>query len=161
MSNNETVVGGTASVTVMGAPLIGGRTVYYKACDATGCGNELTVAIPDVTPAPVPTFGDPLRRIIGAHFALPNITAEMPSALTTTGAPLLLMWGIIYVAVFAGLWLRTRTVRLALIVGFLSIPLIATSATGLYLGTPVALQLVMIGMMAAALAGTVYGFVKK
>lgn len=161
MSENQSVTGGVANVIVWGSPLIGGRTVYYKACDATGCGAEKTVSIPEVTPLPVPSYGDLLRRIMQSHFALPNITAEMPAALTTTGAPIMLFWAIIYIAVFAGLWLRTRTVRLSLIVGFLAIPFIVNSTTGLMLGMPVSLQIVMNGMMAAAIAGTIYGFVKK
>lgn len=161
MSENSSVVAGAANIRVFGAPLIGGRTVYYRACDSTGCGNERTVAIPAVTPLPVPTFGDPMRRIMNSHLAWPNITAEFPGSLTTTGAPIMLFYGISYVCVFAGLWLRTRTVRLSLIVGFLSLPLVVSAASGLYLGMPVYLQLLVWGMMAAALAGTVYGLMKK
>jgi hypothetical protein len=161
ISDNVSVSGGAADVLVWGSPLIGGRTVYFKACDATGCGAEKTTTIAAVTPLPVPTYGDALRRITASHFGFINITAEMPTALTTTGAPVMLFWAIIYVAVFAGLWLRTRTVRLSLIVGFLCIPFIVNQTTGLMLGMPVSFQILINGMMAAAIAGAVYGFVKK
>ena len=160
MSYNSTLSGGAADIKIWGAPLIGGRTVYFKACDATGCGAEKTVAIPSVTPLPVPTYGDPLRNIMQSHFALPNITAEIPGAYAMLGMPVMIIWAIMYVAVFAGIWLRTRTVRLALVVGFLAIPFIISNTTGLMLGMPVSVQILINGMMAAAIAGTIYGFFK-
>jgi hypothetical protein len=48
-----------------------------------------------------------------------------------------------------------------LIVGFLCIPFIVNQTTGLMLGMPVSFQILINGMMAAAIAGAVYGFVKK
>ena len=159
MSSNSSLSGGAADVRVWGAPLIGGRTVYYKACDSTGCSSEKTVAIPTVTPLPVPTYGDQLRRISDSHFGLPNITAEIPVALTSAlGWPILLIFGIIYVAIFAGLWLRVRTVRMPLMVAFIAIPFVLNAGAGLYLGLPIDLGILMTGLMAAALAGTVYSF---
>jgi len=161
MSENATVTGGTATVTVWGAPIIGDRTIYYKACDATGCGAEKTVAIPTVTPIPVPSYGDPLRRIMSAHFALPNITAEMPNALTGLGTPIILFWSILYIAFLLGLWLRTRTVRMSLMVMFLTAPFLISPTAGLYLGITTSAAYVMLQLAGAALAGIVYMFTKK
>ena len=161
MSDNVSVTGGTAVVQVFGAPLIGERTVYYRACDATGCGAEKTVSILAVTPIPVPSYGDPLRRITSAHFALPNITAEMPNALTALGTPIMIFWGIIYIAFLVGLWLRTRTVRLSLMIMFLTAPFMISPTAGLYLGIPTALAYVMLQLAGAMLAGVVYVFTKK
>jgi hypothetical protein len=161
MSENASVTGGAATITVWGAPIIGGRTVYYKACDATGCGAEKTASIATVTPIPVPSYGDPLRRITSSHFALPNITAEMPNALTALGTPIMIFWGIIYIAFLVGLWLRTRTVRLSLMIMFLTAPFMISPTAGLYLGIPTALAYVMLQLAGAMLAGVVYVFTKK
>jgi len=161
MSDNVSVTGGTAVVQVFGAPLIGERIVYYRACDATGCGAEKTVSILAVTPIPVPSYGDPLRRIMSSHFALPNITAEMPNALTALGTPIMIFWGIIYIAFLVGLWLRTRTVRLSLMIMFLTAPFMISPTAGLYLGIPTALAYVMLQLAGAMLAGVVYVFTKK
>lgn len=161
MSENVSVVGGNAVVLVFGAPLIGERTVYYRACDSTGCGAEKTVSILAVTPIPVPPYGDPMRRIMSSHFALPNITAEMPNALTGLGTPIMIFWGIIYIAFLVGLWLRTRTVRLSLMMMFLTAPFLISPTAGLYLGIPTALAYVMLQLAGAMLAGIVYMFTKK
>lgn len=161
ISNNYTLTGGSADVMVFGAPLIGNRTVYFRACDSTGCGAEKTVDIPNATPLPVPTFGDPMRRIIASHFAFQNITAEMPNALTTTGAPVMIFFGVIYIAFLVGLWLRTRTVRLSLMMLFLTAPFIISPSVGLYLGIPASLAYVILQLAGAMLAGVVFMFVKK
>ncbi|MDD5395521.1 MAG: hypothetical protein PHE17_21060 [Thiothrix sp.] len=161
MSENATVTGGAATIVVWGAPIIGERTIYYKACDATGCGAEKTASIAAVTPIPVPSYGDPLRRITSAHFALPNITAEMPNALTALGTPIMIFWGIIYIAFLVGLWLRTRTVRMSLMIMFLTAPFMISPTAGLYLGIPTALAYVMLQLAGAMLAGVVYVFTKK
>lgn len=159
-TGNNTATGGTADVRVWGAPLIGGRTVYFKACDTTGCGNERTAAIPAITPLPVPTFGDPLRRVITSHFGISNITAEIPGAYTMTGAPVLLIWGIMYICVFVGFWLRTRTVRLAFFLVLLTAAFIFSSTQGLFLGAP-SVAVYFIPLLAACLAGVVYSLMHK
>lgn len=145
---------------VQGAPLIGGRTVYFKACDATGCGNEQTVSIPAVTPVPVPTFGDPLRNVISSRFALINITQNIPAAYGLTGSPVVLLWGIMYLCVFVGFWLRTRSVGLALFMVLLTVPFLVSEYAGLYLGMP-SIAVGFIALLAAAMAGLLMTLVKS
>ena len=158
-SGNWSGTGGTVDVEVVGAPLIGGRTVYYKACDSTGCGSELTVAIPSITPLPVPTYGNAMRDIIHRRFAFWNITDKIPEAYTYTGMPVILIWGGIYAAILIGFWLRTRTGRMSLFVALLTLAFVGTAGAGLYLGLPSALfSFAMLG--AAALAGIVYSLLK-
>ena len=159
-TGNVTATAGSATILVWGAPLIGGRTVYFKACDTTGCGNERTAAIPAITPLPVPTYGDPMRRVITSHFGLPNISAEIPGAYTMTGAPVLLIWGIMYICVFVGFWLRTRTVRLGFFIVLLTAAFIFSASQGLFLGMP-SVAVYFIPLMAACLAGIAYSLMHK
>lgn len=159
-TGNTTATGGSSTIMVWGAPLIGGRTVYYKACDVTGCGNERTVSIPAITPLPVPTFGDPLRSVITSHFAIINITAAIPAAYGLTGSPIILLWGIMYLCVFVGFWLRTRSVGLALFMVLLTVPFLASEYAGLYLGMP-SIAVGFIALLAAAMAGLVMTLVKS
>jgi hypothetical protein len=159
-TGNVTATAGSATIQVWGAPLIGGRTVYFVACDTTGCGNERTASIPAVTQIPVPTYGDPLRRVMTSHFGIPNISAEIPGAYTMTGAPVILIWGIMYLCVFVGFWLRTRTVRLGFFMVLLTAGFILSTSQGLFLGMPSAVVF-FVPLMAACLAGMVYSLMHK
>jgi hypothetical protein len=159
-TGNFTASGGSCAIRVWGAPLIGGRTVYFKACDTTGCGNERTVAIPSVTAIPVPTFGDGMRELTSSHFALPNISAALTDAYTATGAPVLLVWGIMYICVFVGFWLRTRTVRLAFFMVMLTAAFIFAVDQGLMLGAP-SVAVMFIPVLAACMAGMLYSLMHR
>ncbi len=154
-TGNSTATAGSSTIKVWGAPLIGGRTVYFKACDTTGCGSELTAAIPQVTAIPVPTFGNGLRELTSSHFAITNISSALTGAYVASGTPILLLWGIMYLCIFVGFWLRTRSGRLGFVMVMLIVPFIAYETAGLYLGLPsVASGFIMV--LAALLAGMVY-----
>ena len=76
------------------------------------------------------------------------------------GNPIILIWGIMYLCVFVGFWLRTRSVRLALFMVLLTVPFIASQYTGLYLGMP-SIAVGFISLLAACLAGAVYSLMHR
>jgi hypothetical protein len=76
------------------------------------------------------------------------------------GNPIILIWGIMYLCVFVGFWLRTRSVRLALFMVLLTAPFIVSQYTGLYLGMP-SIAVGFISLLAACLAGAVYSLMHR
>ena len=68
---------GDGSLMVYGAPLIGGQTIYYKACDSTGCGNERSLTLLAVTVMPTPTFGNAFRNMSARHFSIDSIAPNI------------------------------------------------------------------------------------
>lgn len=148
-------------IRVYGAPLLGGSVVYYKACDSSGCGVIKTVNIPSVTPMPTTTFGNPYRNLTREHFAITSIAPNILPGYLGSGITPTLLWGIMFFFIFFGFWFRTRSVRLAIILGFIMAAFILTPTGGLFLGAPLTFQLVAQGLMAAAIAGILVGFIRK
>jgi hypothetical protein len=158
---------GDGTINVNGAPIIGGSTIYYVACDSTGCDpNEQSLSIPAITPNPTTTFGDAYKVLSSHHFAITSILPQISVGYMASGMPLMVFWGIIWMAIFFGFWFRTRSVRLSLIVGllmaeFLVTPLPSTGLNALGFSLPLAFQLVAQGLMAVAIAGIFLSFERK
>jgi hypothetical protein len=158
---------GNAVITVYGAPIIGGSTIYYVACDSTGCdATERSVTISAITPMPTTTFGNAFKVLSGRHFAITSILPQITTGYLINGMPAMVFWGIIWVAIFFGFWFRTRSVRLAFIVGLLLAevlvtPLPSTGMNALGFSLPLAFQLVAQGLMAVALAGILISWMRK
>lgn len=153
---------GDGSLTVYGAPIIGGSTVYYVACDSTGCdANEQTLNIPAITPIPTTTFGAGYKNMSARHFAIDSIAPNILPGYFATGISATLLWGIMFFFILFGFFFRTRSVRLVLILGFLMSVFILTPSAGLMLGAPLMFQYVAQGLMAAAIAGVLIGFIRK
>lgn len=157
---NVTAVAGTATVQVIGAPIYGGETIVFQACDSTGCGNEQTVTISAVTPVPITTYGQLLRNITNSRFNPSVIQASLLSTYTTV-APAVIMFGIALLMFVFGIWMRTKSVRLIMIVGLLIYPFVYLSNAGLHLGLPLVAQSIAIGLFAASLAGLLISFIRK
>lgn len=152
---------GDGAFSVYGAPIIGGTTIYYKGCDSTGCGNELTASIPAITPIPTPTFGRIFTNLTNQHFAMTSIPGALVQAYASTQVSITIFSGILFFFLFFGFWFRTRSVRLTLILGLLMSVFIITPTAGLMLGAPLLFQMVAQGLMAAAIAGVLVTFMQK
>jgi hypothetical protein len=152
---------GDGNVLVYGAPIIGGSTVYYKACDSTGCGAERSLNILAITPLPTTTFGKVYNNLTSQHFKITMIPQSIVAVYATTQVSITLYAGIAFFFLFVGFWFRTRSVRLALLMGLLMAVFIITPTAGLMLGAPVLFQMVAQGLMAAAIAGVLLGFIRK
>jgi hypothetical protein len=153
---------GNGDVTVYGAPIIGGSTIYYIACDSTGCDtNEQHLSIPAITAVPTSTFGAGYRAMTNRHFAIDSIAPNILPGYFATGISASLLWGIMFFFIIFGFWFRTRSVRLVLILALLMAVFILSPTAGLMLGTPLMFQYVAQGLMAAAIAGVLIGFIRK
>lgn len=161
-SGTYTPDGGAVNVEVFGAPLLGGKTVYYVACDSTGCDpNERNVLIPDVTPIPTTTFGVYYYALSQSHFKIDQIAPNTIPAYTATGVSAIVMWGIMFMMIFMGIWFRTKSVRLPFILAMIVGAFILPIGSGLYLGAPITMQLVAQGLIPAALAGIIFAMIRK
>ena len=153
---------GAVSITVYGTPLIGGTTVYYYACDSTGCDpNEQSVTLPAVTPIPTTTYGAYYRNLSSSRFSITSIPPLIMKGYQASGATEVILYGIMMFCFFAGMWFRTRSVRLPLILGFITAAFIVNPLSGLHLGAPLIFQQVASGLLAACLAGILLAFMRK
>lgn len=153
---------GAGSITVSGAPLIGGTTVYFKACDNSGCdANEQSVTLPSVTPIPTTTYGTYYKNLSSSRFSIAAIPGMVMQGYKANGATEILLYGIMLFCFFTGMWFRTRSVRLPLILGFITAAFIVNPLSGLHLGTPLIFQQVASGLLAACLAGILLSFMRK
>lgn len=161
---------GDCTLIVYGAPLIGGQTIYYKSCDSTGCDPvEQTLTIPAIAPLPVTTFGNAYRNLTARHFALDSIAPNILPGYTATGITPTLLWGIMFFFIFFGFWMRTRSVRMVIMLGLLMATFIATpvltggfNAVGpLGFNLPVMFEYVAQGILALCISGVLITFIRK
>lgn len=158
---------GNGAITVYGAPIMGGQTIYYKACDSTGCDPvEQTLTIPAITTLPTPTFGAAYKNLTARHFALDSIAPNILPGYVATGVTPTLLWGIMFFFIFFGFWFRTRSVRMVLVLGLLMAAFIATPIVGSAVGPlgfaiPLMFEYVAQGLLACAIAGVLLSFIRK
>jgi hypothetical protein len=151
---------GTATVPVLGAPLFGGEHVVFQACDATGCGGEMTVTIPAVTVMPTATFGQLIRNITNSRFNPSVIGASLLSGYTAQ-TPASVVFGVMGLFFAIGIWMRTKSVRLMAILAILLSPMVMFAGQGLYLGMPVVAQSIATGLLAAGISGILLSFIRR
>lgn len=128
---NVTATGGVISYTMKGTPIYGSTTYYYKACDSTGCGAELSFTTLPVTQLPTPMINgvvidsfannmteggfDPMNMMWNTMRPYTSITTDT------------VFYGIIFAIVFVGMWLRTRGTATASIFGMICLALFGIS----------------------------------
>ena len=158
---NASVVGAYTK-TVTGSPLNGNTKFYMRACDATGCGIERDFTTSIVTPMPTTTYSEIFNNLtesaLDPQFMAMNAVA--PYAWILPGFDMMI-WFLLFFAIFTGLVLTGRGMGIPVIMGLLSAGFIFSPVAGLYLGIPPELQSVAQGVMYAALAGVVVSLIKK
>lgn len=135
-TSNVTITGGTFSYTIARSPLYGNTLFYFAACDDTGCGNEQSFTTLPVTPLPQTDLGKFYRNITEQGYDIPSIAANIVDPYIWTGTPITIVFMLIFSPIFIGVWLRSRTVLVALILGFVTGSFILYSNSGLMLGMP-------------------------
>jgi len=155
---NVSVNGGTITYTQQGMPLgINGDTYYVRACDITGCSAETSFQTATVTPIPTTTYGQYAQNITANGFSpTNNVWQALQPYTQITGATI--FYGIILMALFVGLWLRTRGTQMALQLGMLLAVLFCGSVTGLALGLPPEFVAAGQAIMYVSLAGAIVSF---
>lgn len=113
--------GGTFSYTIKKAPLFGNTLFYVVACDSTGCGNEVSFTTLPVTPIPTLHIGGLYQNMTENGYDLGMIGYNLILPYIWNGnMPLTVIFMLLFSPVFIGVWLQSRTVMVALILGFIT-----------------------------------------
>ena len=148
------------SITAWGAPILGGTKYYAKACDSTGCGNEVSYTMAAITPLPTYHYDAGFNGIASSHFNLAYIGQWVVVAYTTN-IPQPVFVGLIFGCIIVGFWRKTKSTRLISILLMILGPLIMYPNVGLYLGMPSVMQSLGAILFALGFAGVLLSFVKK
>ena len=157
---NWTATTGSANIQIIGAPMLGGKKYFVRACDASGCGNEVSFTTIPVTQIPVIAYGANMRNLTATRFNLVLMGGTLFKSYTNL-MPTTVMFGLLFGAITIGFWLRTKSVRLISILMIIVSPFIVSSGAGLYMGIPLVEQALGQALLAAGMAGIMLSFVKK
>jgi hypothetical protein len=154
------------SITAWGSPILGGTKYYAKACDQTGCGNEVSYTMAAITPLPTYHFDAGMNSIISSHFNLAYMGGYVVAAYVNSnpalgGFPPSVFVGFIMGCIIVGFWRKTKSTRLISILLMILGPLIMYPNVGLYLGMPAVMQSLGAILFALGFAGVMLSFVKK
>jgi hypothetical protein len=133
------------SYTQQGSPLYSLTTYYYRACDATGCGAEQSVTTTAVTPLPTSTLGAAINNMTLNGFDIMMISTNFMLPYMWLGTPLGVIFAWMFIVVFLGIWIRTRSVSVVTFLGLISSTCLVVSGQGLNL--PIPQELVIVGQM--------------
>jgi hypothetical protein len=134
---NQTVDGGTFSYRIHSSPLYGNTVYYVRACDVTGCGNEVSFTTLPVTPMPTASIGGFYTNITESGFdplmMMYNIGGPY---VWNSEVPLTIVFMLVFSPLFIGVWARSRSVLVSLILGFITGSFFLYANQGLGLGMP-------------------------
>jgi hypothetical protein len=128
---NVTATGGVISYRMKGVPLYGSTQYFYRACDPTGCGAQLSFTTAAVTQLPTPMINgvqiDVFEQNMTENGFDPmnmawNVMRPYTAVTTET-----VFYGILFGIVFVSMWLRTRGTQTATIFGMLCLSLFGVS----------------------------------
>lgn len=157
---NVTASGGAISYTMVGSPIFGCTTYYYRACDSTGCGSELSLMTTAVTPVATTTWSQWAENITANGLDPGNFiwNAMQPYMNVTTPT---VFYSMIFAMMFVGVWLRTRGTAVGSTLGVICIGLFASSAIALQVGLSPEFQAVGQAVLYVSLAGIVTSYTFK
>ena len=159
-TKNITAIGGAINFTMKGSPLVGNNTFYYRACDPTGCGTEISFVVAQVTPLPATTFGIYAQNMTENQLDTGNfLWNSLQPYMAVTGATV--FYALIFSMIFIGIWLRTRQTGAALQLGVICSALFCSAAVGLQLGMPPEFVAAAQALMYIGIAGAVVSFTFK
>ena len=159
-TKNITAVGGVINFTMRGSPLVGNNTFYYRACDSTGCGSEVSFIVAQVTPLPLTTFGSYAQNMTENGLDPGNfLWNSLQPYMAVTGATL--FYALIFMMIFVGVWLRTRQTGAAVQLGIICMALFGSAAVGLQLGMPPEFVSAAQALMYIGIAGAIVSFTFK
>jgi len=152
----------TAIYRIHESPLVGNTLFYYQCCDSTGCGNLLTFTTVAVTPLPTQTIGSVYENMTESGYDFPSMAVHLidPYIWGGIGAektPVTIVFMLIFSPVFIGVWLRSRSALVALLLGFITGGFILTVNANNQLGISMPAEIVGIAqaMVYIAFAGSV------
>jgi hypothetical protein len=157
---NVTTPGGTYSYTMSNSPILGSTVYYYKACDTTGCGAEVSLTTAAVTPIPVPNYDAYAQNMTENHLDPINFIWNTTRAYTMISGDTIL-YGLIFAMLLIGMWLRTRGTQTAMMFGMMFVCMFTVSAGGLAIGLPPEFLAAGQALMYISLTGAIVMFTFK
>lgn len=140
------------------SPLVGNTLFYYQCCDSTGCGALATFSTAPVTPLPTQTIGVMYENMTESGYDLPSIAANLITPYVwNSEMPVTIIFMLLFSPIFIGVWLRSRSALIALLLGFITGGFILTVNANNQLGISMPAEIVAIAqaMMYIAFAGAV------
>jgi hypothetical protein len=144
-----------------GSPLYSLTQYYYRACDTTGCGADVGVITTSVTPLPTITLGLAITNMSVNGFDIIMISTNAMLPYQWLGAPIGVIFGWIFIAVFFAIWIRTRSVSVVSILGLISSGCLIVSSVGLKLPLPGELIAVSQMILYVTLSACILVLIKK
>lgn len=141
-----------SSYTQTGSPLYSLTTYYFRACDSTGCGSELSTTTASVTPLPTITLGLAIDNMSVSGFNMLVIAQNSLLPYQWLGMPIGVIFGWLFIIIFSAIWIRTRSVSVVSILGLISSGCLVVSSVGLQL--PIPPELIAVAQMALYLTIT-------
>jgi len=164
-SNIETAA---SSIVVQGGPIYPSKTYYFVACDSTGCDtNALSFTTTAIVPLPTSTLGTAITNMTKSNFNLLNMPQNLATPYSwlfpsdTAQFSMTIVFGMLMMFLYIGLWLRTRSVATGVVMGILTSSFVLFSNQGLNLGIPVEFANIAQGILYASLAAILLTFLKK
>jgi|WetSurMetagenome_2_1015567.scaffolds.fasta_scaffold10462_3 hypothetical protein len=151
---------GSFEETQLGVPMLTSSTYYVRACDETGCGNEVEWTVPHSNLPNKTAYGAGFIQILRTGFNTSYLLPAMVSPYTETipgGAPV--TWGLLFFFIFAGYWLRPRDIFIPCILAMIAGGSIWLGNSAL--GVPPEFASIGQGLMYAAIAGIAVSWFSK
>lgn len=159
---NATPSGGLWNTTIKGSPLIGSTLFYYRACDTSGCGSSSSFTTAAVTPIPTRTYGATFENLTSNNFDVTMLggSTMIPYTWLVPGFEALI-WGLIWMGILIGLWLRGRDLGYLCGLGIIIGVLLFSPTYGLNIGIPEEFATFGQGILYASIAGVLLSIIKK
>jgi hypothetical protein len=158
---NITPAAGVIQYKIHSMPISGSTLYYVVACDGSGCGNRVSFTTLAVTPMPTLTIGILYENMTEHGYDLPMIASNLAGPYMWTGSPLTIVFMLVFSPVFIGVWLRSRTVLVALILGFITGSFLLYTNGGLGVGMPAEIVALAQAIVYLSFAGIIVYILKK
>jgi hypothetical protein len=157
---NSTASGGAINYTLRGSPVYGCTTYFYRACDNTGCGSELSFMTPRVSALITQDYGSAAQNVIDSRFDPTTVFWNAIAPYTNVTTPTF-FYAAILALLFGGIWIRTRGTAMVANFTMLCGALAASSATGLQLGLPPEMNALLQAVLYISLTGAILSWTVK
>jgi hypothetical protein len=139
------------------SPMMGNTVFFYQCCDSTGCGSQGTFTSLPVTPLPTQTIGGLYENMTENGYDLPSIAANLITPYVwNSNMSVTIIFMLLFSPIFIGVWLRSRSALIALLLGFITGGFILTAnANPIGIGMPVEVVAIAQAMMYISFAGAV------
>jgi hypothetical protein len=147
----------TTTYRIHESPLMGNTLFYYQCCDSTGCGALASFVTASVTPLPTQTLGSMYENMTENGYDLPYLAANLITPYVwNSQMPITIIFMLIFSPIFLGVWLRSRSALVALLLGFITGGFILTAdASNIGISMPVEVIAIAQAMVYISFAGAV------